>query len=214
MPNHMPLTKKVCKESFRINPRHSLPAKNVAMAIEEAGYSPKPTKKQNCNMAFKHKIHLPLPHYTSDEKDCGNNFDDGVNHSTDELHDMASAADIKGHTKMNRSNLCRSLIKAGIDVSVGGRPAKKDEAEAEAEAEAEVAAVERPPLFRRPAMIGRLLNEDEENEGRRKRNSKRRPKSKSACKNRSMTWVKRHKSKSHGKKVMVRGSCRKKSNRA
>ena len=222
MPNRIPLTNKVCKEWFRINPRHSLPAKNVAKAVEEAGYSSKPTKKQNCNTAFKHKIHLPLPHYTQDEKDCGNNFDVGVNHSTDELHEMASANDIKGHTKMNRSNLCRSLIKAGINVSVEGRPAKKAEAEAEAEAEveaeaeaeAEVAAVERPPLFRRPAMIGRLLNQDEENEGRRKRNSKRRPKSKSACKNRSMTWVKRHKSKSHGKKVMVRGSCRKKNNKA
>ena len=213
MPNHMPLTNKVCKESFRINPRHSLPAKNVAMAIEEAGYSPKPTKKQNCNMAFKHKIHLPLPHYTMDEKDCGNNFDDGVNHSTDELHDMAAVADIKGHYKMNRSNLCRSLMHAGVDVSVGGRPAKKAEAEAEAEEEAAVA---RPPLFRRPAMIGRDLDmyRDVEQEGRRKRHSKRRPKSKSACKNRSMTWVKSHKSKSHGKKVMVRGSCRKKNNKA
>ena len=184
MPNHIPLTRKVCMESFRINPRHSLPAKNVAMAIEEAGYSPKDTKKQNCNMAFKHRIHLPLPHYTQEEKDCGNNFDDGVNHSTDELHEMAAAAEIKGHTKMNRSNLCRSLINAGIDVSVGGRPDKKEEAEAAAE-------------------------------GRRKRrNSKRRPTTRSACKNRSMTWVKRHKSKSHGKKVMVRGSCRKKLNRA
>jgi hypothetical protein len=181
MPNHMPLTNKVCKESFRINPRHSLPAKNVAMAIEEAGYTPKPTKKQNCNMAFKHKIHLPLPHYTSDEKDCGNNFDDGVNHSTDELHEMAAANDIKGHTTMNRSNLCRSLINAGIEVSVGGRPDKKEE---------------------------------DAVSGRRKRHSKRRPKSKSACKNRSMTWVKRHKSKSHGKKVIVSGSCRKKNNKA
>jgi hypothetical protein len=120
---------------------------------------------------------------------------------------------------MNRSNLCRSLIKAGVDVSVEGRPAKKDEAEAEAEAEEEEAAFERPPLFRRPAMIGRdvagLLDEDEaENEGRRKRHSKRRPKSKSACKNRSMTWVKRHKSKSHGKKIMVSGTCRIKKNKA
>ncbi len=207
MPNHLPLTNKVCKKSFRIKPRYSLPAKNVAMAIKNAGYSPKPTKKQNCNMAFKHKIHLPLPHYSQDEKDCGNNFSDGVNHSTDELHDMAAANDIKGHYKMNRSNLCRSLMHAGVDVSVGGRPAKKDEAEE---------AVAPPPFLRRPAMIGRDLAglDEAENEGRRKRHSKRRPTSKSACKNRSMTWVKRHKSKSHGKKVMVRGSCRKKSNRA
>jgi hypothetical protein len=204
MPNHMPLTKKVCKESFRINPRHSLPAKNVAMAIEEAGYSPKPTKKQNCNMAFKRKIHLPLPHYSQDEKDCGNNFDDGVNHSTDELHEMAAANDIKGHTTMNRSNLCRSLMHAGVDVSVGSRPAKKVDAEDDDDDDA-------PYMGPRDLVMYR----GRENEGRRKRrNSKRRPTTQSACKNRSMTWVKRHKSKSNGKKVMVRGSCRKKNNKA
>jgi hypothetical protein len=195
MPNHMPFTRKACKGNFSIEPRHSLPAKNVAMAIEKAGYTPKDTKKQNCNMAFKKKIHLPLPHYTQDEKDCGNDFDDGVNHSTERLHEMAAEADIKGHTKMNRSNLCRSLINAGVNVSVSGRPVKK---ESEAEAEAAQARVPRYAFS--------------ENEGRKKRNSKRRPTTKSACKNRSMTWVKRHKSKSNGKKVMVRGSCRKKNN--
>jgi hypothetical protein len=206
MPNHMPFTRKACKENFSIDPRHSLPAKNVAMAIEKAGYTPKATKKQNCNMAFNKKIHLPLPHYTQDEKDCGNDFNDGVNHSTDELHEMAAAADIKGHTKMNRSNLCRSLINAGVNVSVGGRPVKNEEA----------MPVVPPRLSRQNAMLAREPYEIElgEFEGRRKpRNSKRRPTSKSACKNRSMTWVKRHKSKSNGKKVMVRGSCRVKNNR-
>ena len=210
----MPFTRKACKGNFSIEPRHSLPAKNVAMAIEKAGYTPKATKKQNCNMAFKNKIHLPLPHYTQDEKDCGNDFD-GVNHSTDELHEMAAAADIKGHTKMNRSNLCRSLISAGVDVSVSGRPVKKEEA-------MDMMPVGRPRLSRQNAMLAREPMEEEPGmfEGRRKRknsksrNSKRRPTSKSACKNRSMTWVKRHKSKSNGKKVMVRGSCRIKNNKA
>lgn len=200
----MPFTRKACKKNFSIDPRYSLPAKNVAMAIEKAGYSPKDTKKQNCNMAFNKKIHLPLPHYSQDEKDCGNDFEDGVNHSTEALHKMAASADIKGHTKMNRSNLCRSLINAGVDVSVGGRPDKKEDMLSPPRLSRQNAMLAREPIEEEPGLYGR----------RKSKNSKRRPTSKSACKNRSMTWVKRHKSKSHGKKVMVRGSCRKKSNRA
>jgi hypothetical protein len=216
---------KECKRPFSLEPRRSIPAINVARAVDKAGYEVKPTKKQNCNTASRHNIHVPRPHYTQDEKDCGKDFEDGVNHSTEELHDMASAAEIKGHSLMNRSNLCRSLINAGVNVSVGsGRPSKKEDAEYSVPRLLRAPA---PRLLRRPGMgVPDLLERPDDMpdnvpdflrrplEGRRKRNSKRRPTTERACKNRSMTWVKRHKSKSNGKKVMVRGSCRKKSNRA
>ena len=194
MPNQMPFTNKQCKQNFRILPRNSLPAQTVVDAIETAGYAPKDTKKENCNMAFKKHIHLPLPHYTQDEKNCGNDYDDGVNHTTDELHELCANNNINGHSKMNRSRMCRSLINAGVNVS-GGRPGTKQPTADDA------AQHERQMVVYKP-----------HHEGRRKRKS-RSPLTKSACKTRSMRWVKRHKSKSNGNKVMVRGSCRKKHNK-